>query len=521
MQIYHGSIITCNRDADVSSYLVENEGKIVYVGDDPPNLYSRRSRIVELGSGALLPAFGEGHIHFSNWAVFNSTFDVRSAADFEEIKAIIRSYSARDQGVKVLFGFGHSRHAHAEKRLITRSELDDAEKERPLYLVCYDGRSAVANTAAIGMLPPAIRSLRGFDLETGQLFHEAFYEATDYISGKLPATRLFKYILKGMDTLSEYGVGLIHTVEGIGYPRDLDVDLVRFAAKGAQGNFRIYFQTMDTDKVLKRGLPRIGGCFACALDGCFGARDAALLEPYTDDPGNKGILFYSDEEVTAFVKKANRAGLQVQLHCVGDAAVRQAADAIEAALEEFPREDHRHTLIHACLIPERSLEKIAALGIGISVQPGFYLSPLEPIEYLETILGERARQISPLKKMIELGINVNGGSDGPVTIPNPIEGIHGACNHPNPGQSVSIADALRMYTYNVAHTSFDEEERGTLEEGKTADMVILNQNPLELSPRDLLQLKVEKLYLAGKEYKAGKTPARALADSLKNRSRRV
>jgi predicted amidohydrolase YtcJ len=188
-------------------------------------------------------------------------FDVRSAADFEEIKAIIRSYSARDQGVKVLFGFGHSRHAHAEKRLITRSELDDAEKERPLYLVCYDGRSAVANTAAIGMLPPAIRSLRGFDLETGQLFHEAFYEATDYISGKLPATRLFKYILKGMDTLSEYGVGLIHTVEGIGYPRDLDVDLVRFAAKGAQGNFRIYFQTMDTDKVLKRGLPRIGGCF--------------------------------------------------------------------------------------------------------------------------------------------------------------------------------------------------------------------------------------------------------------------
>jgi predicted amidohydrolase YtcJ len=519
MNIYHGDIVTCNRKGTVASYLVEDGGKITYVGDDPPNLYSRSSRVIELGSKALLPAFGDGHIHFSNWALFNGTFDVRFAASLADVGEIVSRYAASDRSAKVLFGFGHTIQSVEEKRLITRSELDAAVKERPVYLVCLDGHSAVANTAAIGLMPQKIRALHGFDLVTGQLFHEAFLAATDFISGKVPVPRLLSYILKGVDTLAAYGIGLIHTVEGIGFPRDMDVDMVRFVAKGVQPQFRIYFQTMAVEKALKRKLPRIGGCFACALDGAFGSKDAALLEPYSNDPENSGILFYSDEQVTEFVKKANRAGLQVQMHCYGDAAIVQAVKAIEAALADFPRTDHRHTLVHACLTPPQVLEKIAALGIGLTIQPGFLTSDLEPPDYLQAIIGDRIKYYWPLKTIQEMGIIMGGGSDGPVTIPNPIEGIYGACNNPVQSQALSIADALRMYTYNVAYTTFDEQERGSLEEGKLADMIVLNKNPLQLASADLKELKVEKMYLAGEEYKPGKKMPQVIIDSLKNRSR--
>lgn len=521
MQIFHGDIVTCDQKGSVFQYLVEEGGKIVFVGDALPAPYKEYPHRIDLGSKALLPAFGDGHIHFSNWALFNATFDVRSAGCIGDMAPIIKDYADAEPGAKVLFGFGHSMHTMQEKRLITRKELDDIVKDRPVYLVCYDGHSAVGNTMAIALMPPAVRSLRGFDSESGRLFHEAFLRATDLISGRIPVTKLLAYIVRGVDTLAGYGIGLVHTVEGVGFPRDMDVDLVRFVARGAQIQFRVYFQTMEIQKALKRKLPRIGGCFACALDGCFGVKDAALLKPYTDNPQNRGILFYSDEQVTDFARKANRAGLQIQLHCIGDAAVVQAVNAIEAALRDLPRADHRHTLIHACLIPESVLEKIARLEIGVTLQPGFLISPLEPPEYLESILGERAHRSSPIRKMMDMGIHVSGGSDGPVTEPDPILGIYGACHHHDPEQSVGIAEALRMYTYHIARTSFDEEERGSLERGKTADMVILNRNPLKVRPQDLLQLEVLKTYLAGEEYRAGKTLGRALLDGLKNRARPV
>ncbi|MEW5785359.1 MAG: amidohydrolase [Bacillota bacterium] len=514
MQIFHGAIVTCDQNASVYQYLVEDRGMIVFVGNELPASYANYPQLIELEQKALLPAFGDGHIHFSNWALFNATFDVRTASSIAEIGPIIRNYAAADLKARVLFGFGHSRHTLKEKRLITRIELDAFLADRPVYLVCYDGHSAVGNSKAIDLMSPEIRSLRGFDAESGQLLHEAFYQATDFISAKIPVLTLVKNILAGVDSLAEYGLGLVHTVEGVGFPKDMDVDMVRFVAKGSQIQFRLYFQTMDVEKVLRRRLPRIGGCFACALDGCFGAKDAALLEPYADDPENYGILFYKDDQVIDFAKKANRAGLQIQLHCIGDAAVAQGVKALEAALLDCPRPDHRHTLIHACLISDQTLEKIARFGIGVTLQPGFLISPLEPPEYLESILGERAKQGSPLKKMINMGIPLSGGSDGPVTLPDPIAGIYGACNQPDPAQAVSIAQALRMYTYNIAWTTFDEQQRGSLETGKLADMVILNQNPLNMAPQNLLQLKVEKLYLAGQEYRRGKGLGRMLIDGI-------
>ena len=128
---------------------------------------------------------------------------------------------------------------------------------------------------------------------------------------------------------------------------------------------------------------------------------------------------------------------------------------------------------------------------------------LEPLEFLYSILGDRAEKISPLRKMTDMGIVLSGGSDAPCTLPDPILGIHAACNHYIPEQSLTIPEALKLFTCNAAWTTFDEKERGSLQTGKMADMVILDRNPLTMKPNELLSLKVENLLLKGEPYQKG------------------
>jgi predicted amidohydrolase YtcJ len=522
MKLFKGNIVTCDSKNSVYKYLIEDQGKILFVGNELPEKYKiSNSNTIDLAGKALLPSFGDGHLHFSSWAMINSTVDVRDAKNIKEMLAQIQKYADRDPGAPIVLAFGHSKHSLKEKRLATKQDLDTLKCSRPVIVVCYDGHSAIGNSKLMDKYPDEIRKLRGFNYDSGQLFNEAYLKGIDFATKMVPTMQLVKGLLKGVDKLAEQGISMAHPVEGVGFPKDMDVDMARTIAKGSQVNLRIFFQTMDVKKVLKRKLPRIGGCFATALDGCFGATDAALLEPYTNDPKNKGILFYSDEEVIAFAKEANRAELQIEFHAIGDAGVAQAVKALEAALEDYSRNDHRHTIIHACMIAPEDLEKIAKLKIGITLQPAFLISHLEPIEYLNDILGNRIMDSSPVRKMIDMGIHVSGGSDAPVTPPDPIEGIYASCNHFNPLQSVTIAEALRMFTYEVAYTSFDEKERGSLEIGKIADMVILNKNPLGMNPEKLRELQIEKIFLEGKPYKGGMGIFGMLTGLIKGRNRKI
>jgi predicted amidohydrolase YtcJ len=157
-------------------------------------------------------------------------------------------------------------------------------------------------------------------------------------------------------------------------------------------------------------------------------------------------------------------------------------------------------LIHADLMTPALIEKAASLGIAIALQTPFLYWPQEPVAYLETILGNRMEQLIPLKSMLKAGLLLGNGSDGPCTLPDPILGIHAACNHPNPEERISALDALRMHTHWGAKLSFDEKQRGTLTEGKTADFVVLDQNPLTVPTEKIKEIQIEALYLNGVKY---------------------
>ncbi|MCE5280485.1 MAG: amidohydrolase family protein [Deltaproteobacteria bacterium] len=514
MQIYEGTIIACDGANRVHRFLVEDRGKILHVGNGLPEVWREAPREV-LGECALLPSFVDTHLHFASHALFSAGLDVRTARSIEEMTEKIRAF-IRERNDPIVMGFGASAHAIRERRLISRDDLDRACPERPVFIVKYDGHACIVNGKLIALLPRRFRSLRGWHDGTGEMNQEAFFKVTDFLTKKVSLPKTLRNMIGAVDALAAAGIGMMHTASGVGFPLDLDVTLEALLGRGLANGFqtRLFFQTMDPEKVRRRKLPRLGGCFATALDGCFGSADAALLLPYADNPANRGILYYRDEEVIHFTKAANRLGLQIEMHAIGDAAFVQAVRAIEAALEDCPRKDHRHGIIHACLPTDTGLEKCAELGIQIPLQPAYLRWDLEPLGYLETILGDRTERISPLRRMADMGIVMSGGSDAPCTLPDPIAGIHAACNHFVPEQSLTVQEALNLFTANAAWTSFDEAERGSLEAGKVADMVILNRNPLAMKPADLLDLKVEKLLLQGKPYSKGQGILRLLAKGL-------
>lgn len=501
MKIYEGTVISCDAGDHVHRYLVEDQGRILHVGNDLPAQYGDAPREVLQGK-TLLPCFGDTHIHFASYALFNAGLDMRSARSLPEMCERIRTFT-RTNSDKIVMGFGASTHSVGEKRLISREELDRACPDRPVFIVKYDGHACILNSRTIAMLPKKMKGLRGWHEESGEMNQEAFFAVTDFLTKKISLPRTLRNMLQAVGSLTDRGIGMMHTVSGVGFPLDLDVTLETILGKGLDSGFqtRLFFQTLDPAKVKKRKLPRVGGCFATALDGCFGSEDAALRQPYANDPQNRGILYHSDEEVIRFAKRANREGMQIEMHAIGDAAFDQAVTALEAALKDCPRQDHRHGIIHACLPTDEGLQKCADLGIQIPLQPAFLHWNLEPLDFLNTLLGKRTEQISPLRKMTDMGIILSGGSDAPCTLPDPIAGIYAACNHFIPEQSLTIPEALKMFTYHAAWTTFDEKERGSLERGKIADMVILNRNPLTMKPNELLDLKVETLLLQGEPCK--------------------
>lgn len=518
MKCYEGAVLSVNRSDEVFRYLIENNGKIVYVGNELPEQYAAAER-VKLGRRALVPAFVDSHQHFASFSTFRAGLNVMDAESNAEIADMIRDFAARSQK-KTLICFGASSYSVREGRLISRAELDAVCPDKEIMVVKYDGHACIVNSKLLEKMDSRVRNLRGYHPDTGEMNQEAFFRFSDYISGSLSLIDLMRNMMDAVDFMASRGIGMVHTVSGVGFAMNLDITLEKLFAKSLTNGFqlRVFPQPMDIRVAARRKLPRIGGCFESALDGCFGSHDAAMREPYTDAEGGTGVLYYSDEKVTEFCKAANRAGLQIEMHAIGDLAFDQATRALKAALDDCPRRDHRHGIIHDCLPTEEGIRICSEYSIVMPVQSAFINWKQEPDAYLMSIMGkDRCRQLNPIRTFRDNGIVVSFGSDAPCTSPDPIMWMDRAVNNPNASQAVDIRDALRMCTYNGCYTTFDDKDRGSLETGKIADMVILSANPYETPKAELGSLQVEQLMLAGQEYRSARgSVAKACLRGLAN-----
>ena len=518
MKVFTNAVfISCEEECKTFSVMAADKGRIVYTGDELPSHLESAPR-VDLGGAAVVPVFGDTHLHFESYALFQSTVDVRESANFDEMGLMLRSFIQKNPKTKFLLAFGCTAHCVEEKRLPERADLDKM-LDTPLLMVKYDGHASVGNSAFISQLSPDVTDDAGFDTETGWMYHNAFYKAVNFATASMSPLGMLSGMENAASGLAKMGIGYLHSTEGVGYKNDIDVDTLRAVVYGLPQCFRIFFQTLDTDKVIRRKLPRIGGCFSLAIDGCFGSKDAAVSGGYADEPDNEGFLFLSQEETNDFCIRANRLDLQIAIHAIGDIAVDRALTAFETALSDHPRKDHRHIIIHADLIPPHMIKRAAELGISIALQPNFLQWKEEPPEYLEKILGKRALDLIPLRDLVDAGVLIGSGSDAPCTIPNPIESIYSCCNHSNPAQSLSVYEALKAHTLWPAKMCFDENERGSLTVGKTADFTVLSGNPLELPAEELMSLSVKDIYFRGKRFDTSRKSSlpRLLARMLVNK----
>lgn len=501
MKVFKGNILTVDRSNSVVNYLVEDRGIIVFTGNELPDIY-KNVPVTDLEEKALIPAFADTHQHFASFSTFQAGLNVMEASSNKEILSMIKDFVSRSSA-KTLICFGASPYSVEEKRLVSRKELDSVCPDKEIMVVKYDGHACIVNSKLLQKMKDQVKDIRGFHEDSGEMNQEAFFKFSDYITSSLSIPDLYRNMQNAVDFMASKGIGMVHTVSGVGFAGNLDITMEKVFAKSLKNGFqlRVFPQSMNTKVATSRKLPRIGGCFECALDGCFGSHDASLNEPYSDPEGGNGVLYYDDQKVIDFCKKANRLGLQIEMHAIGDKAFDQATRALKAALDDFPRSDHRHGIIHDCLPTEEGLKICRDYKIQMPVQSAFINWKQEPDEYLESILGkDRLSKLNPISTFLKNDITVSFGSDAPCTSPDPISWMDRAVNNNNISEQVSVQDALRMCTINGCYTSFDDDKRGSLEKGKVADMVILSGNPYEIEKSEIKNLKACDLYLSGKKY---------------------
>ena len=208
-------------------------------------------------------------------------------------------------------------------------------------------------------------------------------------------------------------------------------------------------------------------------------------------------MVLSDEEIYDRMTKAHQAGLQICIHAIGDMGIEKIVNLFERMLDENPKQDHRHRIEHASFTPPHLVQRIASLGLQICTQPLFIRSESS---WLTSRLGpDRTPHVYPFKDFFDAGIKLAGSSDAPIEAADVIAALDFAVNRGgfHPEQGISTFQALQMFTSNASFVQFEEGEKGTLEAGKRADLIILNQNPLDLPNDELSSLSVEQTIIGG------------------------
>ena len=236
MRLYEGNILTCDKENRIAHYLLEDQGKILYCGDELPAGCVAAER-VSTGEGALIPPFVDSHIHFASYATFHAGLNVMNAQSNEEILQMLREHVKKTKE-KLVIGFGASPYSVSDGHLVRRVQLDEVCPDKPLFLVKYDGHACVVNTVLLNEVRGKVQHLRGFHEDTGEMNQEAFFAVSDYITASLSTVQLVAHMQKALDDLAARGIGMIHTVSGVGFARDLDVDLERFFARGITNGMR-------------------------------------------------------------------------------------------------------------------------------------------------------------------------------------------------------------------------------------------------------------------------------------------
>jgi predicted amidohydrolase YtcJ len=451
---------------------------------DPPEA----DRVVDLPGASILPGFVDAHVHLTGTGEHAQAPEVGAAGSAAELLEAVRTASARREGPVVLHGYDES--TWADRSVPSISDLD-AACDRPLVVLRVDGHVGLANTAAIK--ESGISEREGVELDvagepTGRLTRGSLDALRRWFSTHLAERDVEDLQLAAAGLAVAHGVTTIHemsmpALRGIrdleillGHRTRLPVDVVTYVA------------TTDIPQVMDLGLPRIGGDLP--LDGSIGARTAHLSDAYVDAAGT-GVRYFDDDALAMFFRDGHLAGLQVGVHAIGDAAIEQVVSTWERvyqALDSRGRRHfraRRHRIEHFEMADRSVMERAAALGLGIGVQPAFDAAWGFPGGLYEQGLGwERAARMNPFRDLLERGLEVGVGSDTPITPVDPMLAVSALERHHDPSQRLSRMEALRACALGGARLAHQADKKGSIEPGKHADFAAYDVDPTEAEDLD-------------------------------------
>lgn len=522
--LINGTIYTVDgRSTVVQAVAVEGD-RLVAAGSNADILRGfRADTIIDLRQRAVYPGFVDAHAHLEGLGIALMTLNLVGTGSVDEIRSLVAEEIARTGGSSWVRGRGWDQNRWAEPGFPTHQMLDAVSGNVPIFLVRIDGHAAWVNNTVLSLAgitkatpdPQGGRIVRDREGNPTGVFVDA---AIDTIRTLMPAATVperTRAVRLAVEKCLSVGLTAVH---------DMGVDtgivgVYKNLIAGDTFPFRVYAAIDGAgptwDHYRARG-PEIdfgGGrltvrALKLYADGALGSRGAALIAPYADDPGNRGLTLTSSAGLHHLVDQALQTGFQVCTHAIGDRANTIVLDVYEQVLKErgLVGGDRRLRVEHAQVLDPADIPRFSRLGVIPSMQPAHCTSDMP---WAVTRLGPvRARSAYAWRALLDAGNIIPAGSDFPVEAPDPLLGFYAAITRQDqqgmpaggwyPEQRMTREEALKSLTLWPARAAFQEEVAGSLEPGKRADLVVLGEDIMSVEPSRIPRTPVEMTIVGGK-----------------------
>ena len=519
---YNGIIHTLDNEDTVAEAVGIKDGKIAFLGTNVETENMECVEKINLHGKLMLPGFVDSHMHLLNYAFVEKSVKLFECRSVEDALELAKKRLEKSNSLTALYCRGWNHDHFAEPRYPHKDELDALSTEIPIIMVRVCGHVAVCNTCGLELLkkiPQFSEIEQDVDFETGLIKENA----VQFYSSVLEAPsqeEIVEYIRFGIKKLNECGITGVQaddlaSLPGKNWRRILDA----FHAVDEKGemNVRYYEQCLferieDAKAFVEEGF-RTGQCgnrftigpMKMLQDGALGARTAAMNEPYEGFPENVGISIYTQEELDDIVAFHDQHNMQVAIHCIGDRAMDMVIEAIAKSPYRANNLKNRHGIVHAQITNQKILENMAKHDIIAYIQPVFIGYDMDIAE--ERIGSRRMPKIYAWKSMSDMGIHASGGSDAPVESFSIMENIYHAVTRKKlngmpedgwiPSEKLSVDEAVKLFTKYAAYASYTEQENGTIELGKHADLVVIEKDIYTINPDDIKDTKIDMTIVAG------------------------
>lgn len=532
-----GGVYTVDAARSWADAVAVRAGRIVYVGADAglKPWIGPQTRSIDLQGKMLLPGFHDSHVHLVGGGIELGECDLNGLTTMEQILDAVRRFAERHPEKKWIRGGGWPltlQGGNPQKGL-----LDKIVPDRPVILDAFDGHSSWVNSRALEIAgitkntpdPPRSRIER--DPKTGEPTGTLRESAARLVIHKIPPYSHEEFVTglrRGLEIANRFGITSVQeaqvTDQHLRAFAELDqsgeltvrtVAAIRFdPAKGmSQVPQFVEWRTKFQGKRLRTTAVKI------FEDGVIESRTAALLKPYLDgEREERGWLNLEPEVLKPVAAELDRLGFQIHIHAIGDRAIQTSFDALEFARDRNGRRDSRHHIAHIQLFDPPDIARFRRLGVVANFQPLWAWADPYIVDMTLPVLGpERSRYLYPIRSVANSGAVIACGSDWSVSSMNPLDAIQvavtrrGLTEPPGPAwmpeEVVDLPLMLAGYTINGAYVNFQEQETGSIEVGKAADLIVLDRNLFEIPAHEIHQAKVLLTLLEGKEVYRAEVPA--------------